>query len=115
MDVLPTLASLAGIGYRNTTLGRDLLDPKFDATRVAFEFQFTGIGEEGVLAGNYMFINRKPPAAFDILSDKPTSNLLEKNPMAPELKRLAQKWSHFPTAYGNAALYLQTHNPRFHD
>ena len=61
------------------------------------------------------FLNRKPPAVFDIFSAQPTSNLLDKNPMTPELQRLTKQWSHFPTAYGNAALYLQTHNPRFHD
>jgi len=33
----------------------------------------------------------------------------------PELQQLVQTWGHFPMAYGNAALYLQTHNPRFHD
>lgn len=115
VDVLPTLASLAGIGYRNTTLGRDLLDPKFDTTRVAFAFQFTGIGEKGVLVDRYMFVDRKPQVAFDILSPNPTANLYEKNPSSAELKGLAQQWSDFPSAYGNAALYLQTHNPRFHD
>jgi phosphoglycerol transferase MdoB-like AlkP superfamily enzyme len=36
LDVLPTLAGLAGVPYVNTTLGRDLLDPRFDATRYAF-------------------------------------------------------------------------------
>ena len=115
VDVLPTLATLVGIGYRNTTLGRDLLDPAFDATRVAFEFQFTGIGEKGVLVDHFMFVDRKPPAMFDILSAKPTLNLFGQPPLSPELQQLSQQWSHFPTAYGNAALYLQTHNPRFHD
>ncbi len=36
IDVLPTLAGLAGLAYVNTTLGRDLLDPRFDTTRFAF-------------------------------------------------------------------------------
>jgi phosphoglycerol transferase MdoB-like AlkP superfamily enzyme len=115
VDVLPTLASLAGIAYRNTTLGRDLLDPQFNATRVAFEFQFTGIGEKGVLVDHYLFVDRKPQAAFDILSTDPTANLYEKNSTPPEFKALSQQWSSFPSAYANAALYLQTHNPRFHD
>lgn len=115
VDVMPTIASLVGIGYRNTTLGRDLLDPKFDATRVAFEFQFTGIGEKGVLADHYLFVDRKPPAAFDILSAKPTANLYKQSPMSPDFQQIAKQWVHFPAAYGNAALYLQTHNPRFHD
>jgi phosphoglycerol transferase MdoB-like AlkP superfamily enzyme len=115
VDVMPTIASLVGIGYRNTSLGRDLLDPKFDSTRVAFEFQFTGTGERGVLVDNYMFVARKTPVAFDILSAKPTANLYEQNPASPEFQETAQRWSHFPVAYGNAALFLQTHNKRFHD
>lgn len=115
VDVLPTIASIVGIGYRNTTLGRDLLDPKFDATRVAFEFQFTGIGEKGVLADHYLFVDRKPPAVFDILSLKPTENLFDKNSLTADLQRLVPLWAHFPIAYGNAALYLQTHNPKLHN
>lgn len=115
VDVLPTLASIAGIGYRNTTLGRDLLDTRFDATRVAFEFQFTGPGELGVLVGSHMLIDRKPFAAYDILSDKPGQNLLSLTPVPAEVQQLVQTWGGFPAAYGNAALYLQTHNPRFRD
>jgi glucan phosphoethanolaminetransferase (alkaline phosphatase superfamily) len=115
VDVLPTLASLVGIGYRNTTLGRDLLDPQFDATRVAFEFQFTGPGELGVLVGNHMLIDRRPLALYDILSSQPGTNLLLQKPVPPKLQQVVQAWGHFPIAYGNAALYLQTHNPRFRD
>ncbi|MBC7957349.1 MAG: LTA synthase family protein [Cytophagales bacterium] len=115
VDVLPTLASIVGIGYRNTTLGRDLLDARFDATRVAFNFQFTGPGEQGVLVGQHMLIERKPLAAYDIQSSTPTVNLLAQQPVPPELQQLVQAWGRFPDAYGNAALYMQTHNPRFRD
>ncbi len=115
VDVMPTLASIAGIGYRNTTLGRDLLDPQFDATRVAFEFQFTGPGELGVLVGRHLLIDRQPFAAYDILSAKPGQNLLAQQPAPESVQSLVQTWGRFPAAYGNAALYLQTHNPRFRE
>jgi len=36
VDVLPTIAGLVGVPYVNTTLGRDLLDPRFDSSRFAF-------------------------------------------------------------------------------
>ena len=36
VDVLPTVAGVTGTPYRNTTLGRDLLDPRFDGQRYAF-------------------------------------------------------------------------------
>ena len=42
LDVLPTAASLAGLPYVNSTLGRDLLDPAFDDRRYAFT-----IGDQG--------------------------------------------------------------------
>ena len=112
VDVLPTLASLVGIGYRNTTLGRDLLDPRFDSTRVAFAFQFTGAGERGTLAGNYFFLDRKPPAIFDILSATPTDNILGRKPLPAELQQLEERWSRFPGIYGDTALFLQTHNSK---
>lgn len=116
VDVLPTLASLAGIGYRNTTLGRDLLDPRFDATRVAFEFQFNGPGERGVLVGDRMLLDRSGNlSVHDILSAQPRADLLAQRPVAPDVTELVTQWGRFPAAYGNAALYLQTHNPRFHD
>lgn len=36
LDVLPTLAALAGLPYRSNTLGRDLLDPRHDKDAAAF-------------------------------------------------------------------------------
>jgi len=36
LDILPTLASLAGVTCLNSTLGRDLLDPAFDEMRYAY-------------------------------------------------------------------------------
>jgi phosphoglycerol transferase MdoB-like AlkP superfamily enzyme len=36
VDVLPTIAGLVGVPYVNTTLGRDLLDSRFDSDRFAF-------------------------------------------------------------------------------
>ncbi|PWB76382.1 MAG: hypothetical protein C3F15_05335 [Holophagae bacterium] len=36
VDVLPTIAGIVGVPYVNTTLGRDLLDSRFDSIRFAF-------------------------------------------------------------------------------
>ncbi len=36
VDIFPTAAGLAGIPYRNWTLGRDLFDPRFDGDRAVF-------------------------------------------------------------------------------
>ena len=40
MDVMPTLAGLAGIPYKTRALGRDLFNPKFDSYRAAFSYNW---------------------------------------------------------------------------
>jgi phosphoglycerol transferase MdoB-like AlkP superfamily enzyme len=40
MDVMPTLAGLAGIPYKTRGLGRDLFNPKFDNYRAAFSYNW---------------------------------------------------------------------------
>ena len=113
VDVLPTLAALAGIGYRNTTLGRDLLDPSFDATRIAFTFQFTGPGDLGLLVGNRMLIDNEPATLHDILGAEPRRNLLDATQaVAAADAQIAREWAGFARDYDLIARYLQTHNKR---
>jgi len=112
VDVLPTLASIAGIGHRNTTLGRDLLDPRFDETRVAFTFQFMGPGQLGLLIGEHMLVEGQPQSVHDIEAADPKVNLLASAPGSTEARAVQQNWGRFAKAYANAALYLQTSNPR---
>ncbi|MBY0414754.1 MAG: LTA synthase family protein, partial [Bdellovibrionales bacterium] len=40
MDVMPTLAGLAGIPYKTRALGRDLFNPRFDNYRAAFSYNW---------------------------------------------------------------------------
>ncbi len=40
MDVMPTLAGLAGVPYKTRALGRDLFNPKFDEYRAAFSYNW---------------------------------------------------------------------------
>jgi glucan phosphoethanolaminetransferase (alkaline phosphatase superfamily) len=113
VDVLPTLAALAGIAHRNTTLGRDLLDPRFDATRIAFTFQFTGPGELGLLVGEHMLIDLEPPTLHDIRAAQPRRNLLAGGQAAdPAAERIVREWAGFARDYDLIARYLQTHNKK---
>jgi Sulfatase len=112
VDVLPTLAALAGIGHRNTTLGRDLLDPRFDDSRIAFGFQFTGFGELGVLVDRYMVVDAKTPALYDIESAQPRRNLLAQGVLAGEAGAVVRRWSGFARDYDLIARYLQTNNKK---
>lgn len=49
MDVMPTAAALAGIPALNTTLGRNLLDPRFADDAVAFMYRTRGQSGEIIL------------------------------------------------------------------
>ena len=40
VDVMPTVAGLAGIPYQTRALGRDLFNPKFDGYRAAFSYNW---------------------------------------------------------------------------
>jgi phosphoglycerol transferase MdoB-like AlkP superfamily enzyme len=55
VDLLPTAAGLAKISYRNTTLGRDLLDSAYDPGR-AFSFLYDpDQGYIDLLVGSYLY------------------------------------------------------------
>jgi arylsulfatase A-like enzyme len=55
IDLLPTVAGLAKISYRNTTLGRDLLDSAYDPRR-AFTFLYDpDQGYLCLLKGSYLY------------------------------------------------------------
>lgn len=40
MDVMPTVAGLAGIPYKTRSFGRDLFNPKYDSYRAAFSYNW---------------------------------------------------------------------------
>ncbi|MGZ3810017.1 MAG: sulfatase-like hydrolase/transferase, partial [Bacteriovorax sp.] len=40
MDVMPTVAGLAGVPYKTRSFGRDLFNPKFDNYRAAFSYNW---------------------------------------------------------------------------
>ena len=84
VDVMPTIASLAGIPYLNNTLGRNLLDPKFAGRRYAFTMyhfpampQIGVIGEEFVLTMNADGTRRR---LHDYNSDSPRENVESMHP-----------------------------------
>ncbi|MGE0315164.1 MAG: LTA synthase family protein [Lautropia sp.] len=113
VDVMPTLASLAGIGYRNTTLGRDLLDPRFDADHVAFGFRYPGAQGIGLLTGHHYLhkIDGTPGLqmrVYDLDAPDPLEDL-----GFTALRRLGlEERARFMLAYARAASYLLTHNPK---
>ena len=83
LDVMPTIASVLGRPYLNTTLGRDLLDPALSARRYAFILiPYVNPPPIGILDDEFFFLidSARRPKLYRYLSDDPTSNVIEEFP-----------------------------------
>jgi len=74
VDLLPTTAGLAQISYRNTTLGRDLLDSTFNAIR-AFSFLYDpDQGYIDLLMGSFLYranVNTGKEDMYSVIGNDP--------------------------------------------
>ena len=83
VDLLPTIAGLAAPGYVNTTLGRDLLDPRFDSQRYAFTIRHHNVSEIGLIGKDYyfrMYADGKNKLLAATSSAEPLKNVLQQHP-----------------------------------
>lgn len=55
VDLLPSIAGLAATSYTNTTMGRNLFNPEFDAQRYAFIAPDVGRSEYGLVGQRFLF------------------------------------------------------------
>ncbi|HEY4108927.1 LTA synthase family protein [Puia sp.] len=92
VDVLPTLAGLCGLGYRNTTLGRDILDSaRYRGKELAFIYdpdQFY----IGVVRGDYFYRRQLKTGKEEMVSvvnnDPPPAAVIQ-GPVKQEMARLS--------------------------
>ncbi|MBI4656310.1 MAG: sulfatase-like hydrolase/transferase [Elusimicrobia bacterium] len=108
MDVLPTLASMAGIPHLNTGFGRDMFDRRFDKKRRAFTLIADGPDPTiGLLTDKFYFaMNRsgKNKRLHDYHSKTPGDNLFGKHP------EISSEMENFLNAFYETARYVRYHN-----
>ena len=83
LDLLPTIAGLAGVAYDDTTLGRDLFDPKYDDRRDAFTITHYRNPELGLLNKDYYYMTMADganPRLFALGDKFDNKNLLNERP-----------------------------------
>lgn len=82
VDILPTLAGMVGIPYRNTTLGRDLFDKSYDDNRFTFIYSWHECPKKIGLIGKKFYYQYSPSkkGLFDYLSPNPKEDVSEKYP-----------------------------------
>ncbi len=83
VDALPTLVAFAGQEYENRTLGRNLLDPRYEEQSYAFTIHNGPIPTIGILDDEYYFRMRGDGSKRELLrlnTDTPRDNLLGEQP-----------------------------------
>lgn len=83
LDLLPSIAGLTGTEYTNTTLGRNLFDPRFDNDRFAFTVLHGKNSKLGLLGTNFylsMLEDGSNTALFDIYAQDSRQNVIAKHP-----------------------------------
>jgi len=109
VDILPTLAGLGANGYVNTTMGRDLLDDRFDNMRYAFTVTH-GLGLRlGLLDDKFYFLmndDGSNKALHDLHSDNPRDNVIDK------FADKAQQFEALTRAIFETTRYMRYHNAR---
>ena len=81
VDVLPSIAGLLGIEYKNQAMGRDLFNPAYDSKRFAFTYTYHRRGEYGLIgeghylkvkpSGRFLYALNNPLGAIDVKEQSP--------------------------------------------
>lgn len=109
VDLLPTIAGLAANGYVDTTLGRDLLDERYDAARYAFTVTHDAGLEIGLLDKEFYFhmnSDGSKKALNQLSNDDPRANVMEQFP------EQAGKFEQLTRALFETNRYMRFHNER---
>lgn len=107
VDVLPTIASVTQTGYTDSTLGRDLLDKRFDDRRYAFTVEHGGDRVIGLLSDEYYFMMRfdgSDPRLHRLDSEAPRTDVSALHP------ELARKMADYTAAMRDTIQYMRENN-----
>ncbi len=109
VDVLPTIASLTRTSYVNTTLGRDLLDERFDAQRFAYTITHDKGHELGLIGDGYYLLMGNDGGnvrLHDLESDQPREDVSHQH------RELTELYRETLTALNETARYMRFHNTK---
>jgi len=109
VDVMPTIAALAGQSYTTMTMGRDLFDANYDKSRYAFTIMHGRNPRIGMVADNYYFyinLGLDEGSLHEVYSDTPSVDVSAEHP------ELTQKLKTLTLGYYKTAQYMPYHNKR---
>lgn len=109
VDVMPTIAALAGQSYTTMTMGRDLFDSDYNKSAYAFTIMHGKNPRVGMVAGNYYFyinLGLDEGSLHEVYSDTPRFDVSTQYP------ELTQKLKTLSLGYYKTAQYMLYHNKR---
>ena len=107
VDVLPTIASVTQTDYIGSTMGRDLLDERFDDNRYAFTIEHGGGRVIGLLNDEYYFMMRFDGADAKLHrldSDTPREDVSAQHP------EITKTLSEYTAAMRDTIQYMRENN-----
>ena len=108
MDVMTTMASLTGHPHMNTTLGRDLFNPRFDQDRHAFVMTHGAVPNIGVINDRFYFrmhLDGAGQSLHLIHAEDSRPNLMDQHPETTAGMRDLTRGLYETTRY------MMNHNP----
>jgi phosphoglycerol transferase MdoB-like AlkP superfamily enzyme len=109
VDVMTTVAALAGVSHTNTTLGRNLFDPYFDKERYAFIYNYYSELNEYGLIGENFYLHYDDKHGAQLFAYREESPLVDQKEQHPaefiRMQRLAE-------AYLQTSKYLLFNNQK---
>lgn len=109
MDLMTTLASITGHAHVNTTLGRDLFNPRFDHNRLAFIMHHASQATIGVVDEEFFFrmhLDGSGRLLQRIHAEDPRPNLIEDHP------ERARRMHDLTRSLYEATRYIANNNPK---
>jgi len=107
VDVLPTIASITQTDYVNSTMGRDLMDERFDQDRYAFTIEHGGGRVIGLLNDDFYFrmrFNGTDAKLHKLDSDTPRNDVSAQHP------EISKTLAEYTTAMRDTILYMRENN-----
>lgn len=107
LDLLPTITSMIGLTYKNTTLGRDLFDTQFDDKRYAFTIAHGKNSQLGLVSDRYylrILEDGSNAQLHDLQSADARKNVLQQHP------QIAADMTHLCLGIQETTKYLLHHN-----
>lgn len=122
VDLLPTIAGLVTSGYTNTTIGRDLLNTKYDEQRYAFTITHGNNSQLGLVADSYYYkIQADGTQGRLYATDNsilPSDNKINPNrytDVSPQHPELAGKFKRLTLGIYETSKYMLYHNKPIKD